>query len=97
MLEPSGRVGSKSWNRNPTRRSDRQSNKKLLRTLFLDSLTIERHVIISQDIVVNRVETKKNIDAKREIAKKKKENLQNDLVAKLKKKKTRLNNNKKRD
>jgi len=60
-------------------------------------LTIERHVIISQDIVVNRVETKKNIDAKREIAKKKKENLQNDLVAKLKKKKTRLNNNKKRD
>jgi len=76
------------------------ANKKLLKTLFFDSLTIRRHVIIFQDIVVNRIETKKNVNAKREIAKKKKKkkkNLQNNLVVKLEKKKTRLNNNKKKD
>lgn len=47
-------------------------NKKFLRTLFFDFLTIERHVIISQNIVANKIKTKKNANIKREFAKKKK-------------------------
>jgi len=76
------------------------TNEDLLRTLFLDSLTIERHVVISQDIVADRIETKKNIDIEREIEekeKKKEEHLQNDFVMKLEKETTRLNNEEERD
>jgi hypothetical protein len=47
-------------------------NKKLLKTLFLDLLIIKRYVIISQDIVTNKVETKKNINIERKIKEKKK-------------------------
>jgi len=109
MLVSSIRVESRCWYRVSgsgqnvgieTWPDGQSTNEDLLRTLFLDSLIIGRYVVISQDIVANRIEAKKNIDVERETKeekKKEKEHLQNDLVMKLKKKTTRLNNEEERD
>jgi len=77
------------------------TNEDLLRTLFLDSLVTGRHVLTSQDIVANRIETKENIDVERETKEeeeeKKEKHLHNDLVMELEKETIRFNNEEERD